>query len=64
MKLTTANLELLAKAYGAKPTQLAAPPEAAELVAKLDEVQQIIDGMEPDDLRHWFEVGRRMKRSR
>lgn len=62
MKLSTADLVSLAQIYGATPSQLIAPPEAAEMVATLDRTQRIVDGMEPDTLEQWLAIGERLRR--
>ena len=63
MKLTTADLEALARVYGATVSQLTAPPATAELVKVLDRVQGIVDGMSPDVLERWLALGEDLKRS-
>jgi transcriptional regulator with XRE-family HTH domain len=64
LPLTTRDLERLASLYGVTTHQLCAPPEQAALVAHLDEVQQIIEQLEPDDLGHWLATGRALRRRR
>lgn len=60
MKLSITDLELLAKLYGATTTQIQAPPEAADLVARMDRVQAILSGLSDDDLRDWIKLGERL----
>ncbi len=60
--LNHAQLQEIAKIYGVSVSQLAAPPEEAELVAVLDEVQTIVTGMDPAALKHWLALGRSLKK--
>lgn len=62
LPLTTRDLERLAEIYGVTSRQLCAPPSQASLVAHLDDVQQIIEGMDEGDLGHWLATGRAMRR--
>lgn len=62
MKLSTEDLEALARIYGATVHQVQMPPEAAELVARLDRAQSIIDGLSPDDLERWLGIGESLVR--
>ena len=57
MKLSTQDLQALAQIYGATITQLQAPPSSADLVAKLDRAQTIIEKLDPDALEQWLAVG-------
>ncbi len=60
MKISTADLEALAKIYGASMTQLMGLPRAADMVATLDRAQAIIERMDAEALEHWLSVGEKM----
>jgi transcriptional regulator with XRE-family HTH domain len=60
MKLSTADLEALASLYGATVHQLQMPPEAADLVARLDRAQAILAGLSKEDLDYWIGMGERL----
>ena len=62
MKLSTTDLEALAKLYGVSVSQLQMPPEAAELVARMDRAQVILSGLTKEDLEYWIGMGERLLR--
>lgn len=62
MKLSTADLESLARLYGVSVNQLQMPPEQAELVARMDRAQAILSGLSKDDLDYWIGMGERLLR--
>lgn len=55
--LTLPDLERLSALYRATPSQLANPPENAELVARLDRTQHIVETMDENTLEHWLSIG-------
>lgn len=63
MALSIKDLEKLAAYYGVSARQLDAPPDQADLVERLDEVQGIIEGLEPDAREHWLAIGRAMRQA-
>src|ERR1700722_20138453 len=62
MKLSTEDLEALARIYGATVHQVQMPPEAAELVSRLDRAQSIMDSLNPTDLERWLALGESLVR--
>lgn len=64
LPLTINALEALARLYGASRSQVLAAPEHRDLVARLDEVQKIIEALDPEDLEHWLATGRALGRVR
>lgn len=60
LPLKTNDLERLAKLYQATTDQVQEPPDQADLVARLREVQKIIEDLSPDSLEHWLATGRAM----
>lgn len=60
MKLSTDDLEQLARIYRASVKQLLAPPAAADMVATLDALQQIAHDMDPETLRSWIAIGQKL----
>jgi hypothetical protein len=57
MKLSTADLENLARLFGATIHQIQNPPDAANLVRRLDRTQEIIVGLNETDLERWLAIG-------
>lgn len=62
MKLSTEDLEALARIYGATVHQVQMPPEAAQLISRLDRAQTIMDGLSPADLERWLGIGESLVR--
>jgi len=60
--LSSKQIQALTRLYGITVGQLASPPEEAEMVRVLDEVQMIVTGMDVDALQHWLALGRSLKR--
>lgn len=60
MKLSTADLQALAQIYGVTTSQLAGPPESADLIAILDRMQAIADRVDPEALEPWLQLGERL----
>ncbi len=62
MKSSTTDLEALARIYGATVSQVQMPPEAAEMVSRLDRTQGILGSLDPGDLEQWLAMGERLLR--
>ena len=62
MKLTTEDLESLAKIYRATTTQIQTAPDAAELVSRMDRAQKILTGLTHEDLERWLSIGESLAR--
>lgn len=61
MAIDTAGLTSLARLYGCTPAQLVGgPPDTAEQVAKLTQVQDILSDLPEDVQREWLAIGRRL----
>ena len=60
MPLKLNDLSRLALIYCATVPQLSASPSQAELVAKLDEIQKIVERLDAETLEHWLGTGRRL----
>lgn len=62
MRLSTEDLQRLAHVYGITVAELSQAPEAADLVSRLAQVQDVVEGMSPADFEHWIALGRALKK--
>jgi transcriptional regulator with XRE-family HTH domain len=56
------NLEKLAEVYGVTLRQLEFPPDAAALVAFMDQAQHIIADLDRERLEQWLAIGESLRR--
>lgn len=62
MRLTTDDLEALARLYGATIAQLQAPPDLAELTRRMERAQNVLAALSEEDLDRWLAIGESLAR--
>ena len=62
MRLTTDDLEALARLYGATVAQLQGPPDLAVLTRRMERAQNVLAALSDEDLDRWLGIGESLAR--